>query len=271
MLDLELDGCCALVTGASSGIGTGIATALGAQGVRVLVHGRDRTRAEQVAAGIVATGGQAEAIVGDLSRDDDIEAVLERTLRAGGVDILVNNAGGPSGDFSRRFEDIPRDDWLATYAMNMVAVAELSRRLLAGMRDRGWGRLIHIASATAMQPTATGSDYAACKAAIVNLSVSIARSLSGTRITSNVISPGVIVTAGVEAWVTQLAEENGWASLSPAEIERKVAREIFGIDLTRLGRPADIAHAVLMLASPAGEFINGANLRVDGGHVLTVN
>ncbi|MBG6119929.1 MULTISPECIES: SDR family NAD(P)-dependent oxidoreductase [unclassified Sphingobium] len=271
MLDLQLTGRSALVTGASSGIGTCIAHALAEQGAHIFVHGRDPGRTSAVAAAITAAGGKAEAVTGDLGEAAGLEAVIGVVAAAGGVDILVNNAGGPAGDFSRRFEAIPREDWLATYASNTVAAAELSRKLLGAMRERNWGRLIHIASATAMQPTELGSDYAACKGAIVNLSVSIARSLSGVAITSNVISPGVIATASVAAWVQHIAQEKGWSDLAPADRERRVAREIFGIDIVRLGRPADVAHAVLMLASPLGDFINGANIRVDGGHVLTVN
>jgi NAD(P)-dependent dehydrogenase (short-subunit alcohol dehydrogenase family) len=198
-------------------------------------------------------------------------AVLAETLASGQVDILVNNAGGPSGDFSRSFDDIPRDDWIKTYAANTVASAALISGLIAPMRERGWGRVIQIASATAMQPTATGSDYAASKAATVNLSVSVARTLAGTLVTSNTISPGVIATKAVRGWLDHLAGEKGWAALGEEERERRLAREIFGIDVSRIGRPEDIAHAVLMLASPLGDFINGANIRVDGGHVLTVN
>ena len=248
----------ALVTGSTAGIGTAIARRLAADGAFVVVHGRREEAARRVAAEIRASGGAADCAVGDLMTDAGAAAVVDA---ARGVDILVNNSGVYA---NRTWAEATPQDWLALYDTNVVAMVRLIRPLIGGMRERRWGRLIQLSSGEAQVPFAFMPDYAATKAAIVNLSVSLAKELAGTGVTSNTVSPGIIVTEGVESFYRGMARERGWGDDWQA-IEARVLGEIWPCPAGRLGRVEDVAHVVAFLADPAAGFCNGANYRVDGG------
>lgn len=263
-MDLGIAGKRALVTGSSSGIGAAIARMLAAEGCQVIVHGRNRERAEQVASGI----GASAVAIGDLATDQGADLVADI---AGGVDILVNNAGGSAGTSALAWTAVAETAWSATYELNVVAAARLVRRLLPAMQAKGWGRIINIASAAATQPIAMGPDYGAAKAAMLNMTVSLAKSLGPCGVTANSISPGMVMTPAVEAWLGSLRAAMGWGEISLDEAEKRAAREITPISVGRVGRPEEIAHVVCMIASPASGYMTGANIRVDGGQVQSVN
>lgn len=262
-MDLQLAGKRAVVTGSSSGIGTGIAHMLAAEGCVVLVHGRDAERTEDVAQAIRQSGGQAETAIGDLATDEGAASLSARVdaLWAGQVDILVSNAGGSAGG-GAPWEDVDEQIWIDTYQKNVVAAARLIRRYMPGMRERGWGRLIQIGSASATQPIAILPDYAAAKAAMTNMTVSLARALAGTGVTANTVTPGRILTPAVERTFGSRGANASW---SPDQADGGTQA------IVPMGEPGDIAFAVCMLASPHGRFITGANIRVDGGQVKSVN
>ena len=267
-MDLELAGKRALITGSSSGIGAGVARMLAAEGCIVVVHGRDRARAEEVAHAM----GAASVAIGDLATDEGADLVVEVVRgNVGGIDILVNNAGGAAGTSALSWLDVDEAGWQATYQSNAVAAARMIRRLVPGMIAQNFGRVIQIASAAATQPIAFGPDYGAAKGAMLNLTVSLAKSLAGTGVTSNSISPGMVMTPAVERWLHGLAESQGWNARDLAAIEARVTRELTPIPVGRVGRPEDIGFAVCMLASPKSGYITGANIRVDGGQVQSVN
>ena len=261
-MDLGISGRRALVTGSSSGIGAAIARMLAAEGCAVIVHGRNRKRTEAVADEIGAAG----IAVGDLSRDEDADAVA---AAAGEVDILVNNAGGTEA--SKPWFETNEADWLATFQANTVAAVRLIKRLVPGMRVRGWGRIIQIASAAASQPVPFGPDYCAAKSALVNLSVGLAKELAGTGVTVNSVSPGIVRTPAVERWANQVNAAYGWGERDFAAIERRLASEVVLVPVGRIGRTDEIAHAVCLLAAENGGYITGANIRVDGGQNQGVN
>ena len=271
-MDLKLVGKRALVTGSSSGIGAGIAEILAREGASVVVHGRDKARAEATAERIRAAGGQAAIACGDLATDAGAEAVADAALAAfGGIDILVNNAGGRSSDNGvadwLMAEGI---DWAETYQMNTVAAARLIRRLAPAMRERGWGRLIQVASAAGSFPSANSPQYAASKAAMINMTVSLSKALSRTGVTANTVSPGMIQTPAVDAWLDGIAEARGW----PGDRAKSMAWVLdHNVQQTvdRIGIPEDIGNVIALVASPLGDFINGANFRVDGGNSPSVN
>ena len=248
----------ALVTGSSAGIGTAIAERLAADGACVLVHGRREAAARRVADEIRARGGAADCVVGDLTTDAGAAAVVNA---ARGVDILVNNSGVYA---NRSWSEATPEDWLALYDTNVVAMVRLIRPLVSAMRERKWGRLIQLSSGEAQVPFAFMPDYAATKAAIVNLSVSLAKELAGTGVTSNTVSPGIIVTEGVESFYRGMAKERGWGD-DWRTIEARVLAEVWPCPAGRLGRVEDVAHMVAFLAHPSAGFCNGANYRVDGG------
>jgi len=264
-MDLKLAGKRALVTGSSSGIGAGIARMLAAEGCAVVVHGRDTAKTEAVAASI---GALATVAIGDLATDAGADAVA---AAAGPVDILVNNAGGAVGTTTMQWTEVDEAGWMETYQLNAIAAARMIRRLLPAMKDKGWGRIINVASAAGSQPIPLGPDYGAAKAAMLNMTVSLAKSLGGCGVTANSVSPGAILTPAVEAWLMGLRAPMGWGDISLEEAERLVAKELVPVPVGHIGRVEDIAHAVCMIASPAAGYMTGANVRVDGGQVQSVN
>ena len=136
--------------------------------------------------------------------------------------------------------------------------------LLPVMRDNGWGRVINVGSRGATTPLPNMVDYSAAKAMVVNMTTSLARHLAGTGITANTVSPGVIATDGLRRMLTDRAAEQGWPASWP-ELERRAVAEYAPNPTGRLGTGDDIAAAVAFVASPLAGYINGIDLRVDGG------
>ena len=270
-MDLSLNGKRALVTGSSIGIGEAIVRALAAEGVAVAVHGRDKARADRVASEIVAGGGAAVTVLGDLTNDDQVEHIASEAERLlGGVDILVNNAGG-SGE-KQAWGRTPAADWAAAYDRNVLAAVRITGRLLQKMQAAHWGRVVNISSAAGLMPPATGPDYSACKAAINNMTASLAKAVAGHGITVNAVSPGTVFTPKLEAAFRRKAAENGWADgrAAWAEVERAVLPHVAQVPLGKVGHADDIAYAVAFLCSPLAGYITGVDLRVDGGMVPTL-
>lgn len=265
-MDLQLQGKRALVTGSSTGIGEGIAKVLAQEGALVAVHGRDEERTNGVAEEIVAKGGKAFAVTGDLATaDEDALQVANKAVTAlGDVDILINNAGiyGNSG-----WMDTKPDDWAHIYNINVVSMVRLIRHLVPKMKELGWGRIIQIASGEAMQPFPQMPDYAATKVVNVNMTVSLAKELAETGIRVNTISPGIIVNDNIKQFFLEVAKQRGWGT-DWAEVERHVLKEWMGTLTGRLGKVEDIANLVAFVASPLADQITAANLRVDGGSFL---
>jgi NAD(P)-dependent dehydrogenase (short-subunit alcohol dehydrogenase family) len=254
----------ALVTGSTGGIGAAIARRLASDGAFLVVHGRNEQNAQRVVEDIRKAGGSAIAALGDLSTDDGADAVISASM---GVDIVVNNSGSYE---NRTWETAKPDDWRMIFNANVVSMVRVVRGLVGPMRTRKWGRLIQLSSGEASVPFAFMPDYAATKAAIVNLSVSLAKDLAGTGITSNTVSPGIVVTDGVERFYRSMAKERGWGD-DWETIEKRVLAEVWPCPAGRLGRVDDVAALVAFLASPAGAFCNGSNYRVDGGSAGCVN
>jgi 3-oxoacyl-[acyl-carrier protein] reductase len=273
-MDLQLAGKRALVTGSNSGIGRGIATVLAREGAQVIIHGRNRERAEATAEALRAAGGTAHVAVGDLMTDEGAAAVAKAAIEhLGGVDILVNNAGGNDaggGGMPSWFEVTPAQ-WNLILQQNVIAAVRMIHALAPAMRERGWGRVINIASGGGVQATSLVPDYCAAKAAIINMTVGLAKELSRTGVTVNTISPGCTRTEAFEIWLSSLAESQGW----PEDYETRETKFMdlgyFPVATKRLGRPDDIGTMVAFLASPAGDFVTGANYRVDGGQCQSVN
>ena len=263
-MDLQLAGKSALVTGASAGIGEAIARSLAAEGVSVVVHGRNRFRVDAVVEAITVSGGKAMSVTGDLQTPQDVEALADTVLGLGHVDILVNNAGGRTTEGAIDWSDIDVDQWAKTYQLNVVAPARLISRVLAGMKARGWGRIIQISSVGGVLTRSDSTEYGASKAAANSMVVGLSKALAGTGITANAVSPGSIMTPAFQGILEHQATANGWTG-SPAEIERQAVMARWPNDCQRLGTPEEIASAVTWLASPLNGFVTGANIRVDGG------
>jgi NAD(P)-dependent dehydrogenase (short-subunit alcohol dehydrogenase family) len=262
-MDLQLAGKKALVTGSSSGIGAAIARLLAAEGVAVVAHGRDESRANAVAQAIRAAGGQAEVALGDLTTDAGADAVAQAALASGPVDILVNNAGFVP---FTSWTEATATDWAELYNQNVISGVRMIQRLVPPMRERRWGRVIQIGGGLAGQPHAGMPNYNATLAARHNLAVSLARELKETGVTSNVVAPGAILTEDNLPRFLQMGVARGMGE-TMEEIEQNSIRAIAPNDVGRYGRPEEIAAAVAYLASPLANYVSGATIRVDGGTI----
>jgi 3-oxoacyl-[acyl-carrier protein] reductase len=264
-MDLQLGGKRALVTGGSGAIGSVIAVELAREGVLVAVHGRDAARAEDTATKARALGVEAIAVTGDLAHDEEADAVAQGALAAfGGIDILVNNAGGSIRRDNPRWTDVTAGEWLHSYSLNVVAAIRLAQKLTPGMIEQGWGRIINTSSIAGQLANGLIHHYGAAKAALDHLTISLSKSLAPDGITVNSVVPGTIRTPNIERLISTLREQRGWSD-DFAENERAYTDEFIPQPVKRLGRPEEIARAVLFLASPLSGYITGASIRVDGG------
>jgi 3-oxoacyl-[acyl-carrier protein] reductase len=267
-VDLELAGRRALVTGSSMGIGEAVARSLAREGAAVVVHGLEQERVDAVVRSISDAGGTASGCVADISADEGAEALAEAARSAfGGVDVLVNNAGilTPAS-----WMDATPQMWAQLYEVNVLGAVRLIRLLVPAMREAGWGRIVQVSSTEAGSPFAIFPHYAATKAALVNLSVSLAKELARTGITVNTVTPGIIRTEGVEAFYRGVAQQRGWGD-EWEEIEQHALREILDNPVGRFGRVEEVGDVVAFLAGERAAFVNGANVRIDGGGAGSVN
>lgn len=268
-MDLQLKGKQALVTGSTQGTGAAIAHTLAAEGVRVAIHGRNRERAEKVAAQIRQEGGQAVIVLGDLSTQAGADDVARQALsQLGRVDLLVNNAA-LIGHYET-WDDTQDSDWAAMYDGVVLVIQRMVKALMPHLETLPWGRVINIASAQSGQPFAMMPDYAAAKCAVLNLTVSLAKRFNKKGLNVNVVSPGIIVTETIRQRMTEAAQKEG-RSTEWEEIEKHVLTTELDNPTGRLARPQDVANVVAFLCSPLADYINGTNVRVDGGSNITIN
>ena len=265
-MDYKLAGKRALVTGSSAGLGEAIAGMLANEGVHVIVHGRNETRTQAVVRRIMEAGGTAEATLGDLATDEGADQVAQLALAGGPVDILINNAGFYA---HTSWSNTSCEDWMNVYNVNVISYVRMIQRIVPTMKTQGWGRVINIGGGLGIQPINDLPHYNASLAARHNMSVSLARQLSGTGITSNVVAPGAILNPGVEQWLRHAAPQKGWGT-ELEEMERKAVNELVPNDAGRFGRQEEVAAAVLYLASPYADYVSGALLRVDAGTVRSI-
>lgn len=269
-MDLQLVGKRALVTGSSGGIGKAIAEVLAAEGADVIVHGRDVERARQTVDGLSGPG-RFTFVTGDLAVQAEADAVADAALEAfGGVDILVNNAGAVK---PLNWEKTSIGHWIERFQENVFSMVRMITRIAPGMQERGWGRLIQMGSSSGTSALAVAPDYAAGKSAILNISASLAKQYGQYGVTANTVSPGVVLSELITYRFAALAEKTG----KPARTERDFYELMLEYDksvanpVQRLGQLREVGDLVAFLASPRSGYINGANIRIDGGNVGTIN
>jgi 3-oxoacyl-[acyl-carrier protein] reductase len=264
-MDLKLSGKRALVTGSSSGLGAAIALELASEGVSVVVHGRDKSKAGDVARQVEAKGVATAVVIGDVTDDQQTEVIASEALAAfGGIDILVNCAGGVVTRGNPDWTHVTSDEWLASFNLNVVSIVRLSKRIAPDMVSRGWGRIINISSIGGSTLSGRLHEYGSAKAAVDHVTGNLSKTLAPQGVTVNAIIPGTVLTPQAERWILTLRQQNGWSD-DFAENERIYTREFSPQPIARLGRPAEIAAAVAFLASPRSDFTTGASLRIDGG------
>jgi len=242
----DLTGKCALVTGASGGIGGAIARALHRAGATVGLSG---TRQEPLEALAAELSARAHVLPCDLSDPAAVDALPKRASEAmGGLDILVNNAGITRDQIFMRMSD---EDWQRVIDVNLTATMRLCRGVMRPMMKARWGRIINISSVVGTTGNAGQVNYAAAKAGMVGMTKSIAQEVASRGITANAVAPGFIATAMTE-------------DLTDEQKDRINAQ----IPLARMGRPEEVAAAVLYLASAEAGYVTGATLHVNGGMAM---
>ena len=269
-MDLQLKDKVALVTGSSAGIRRAIADALAAEGAHVIVHGRSIERLDKARDEIAEAGGKVSKVNGDLGTDDNAAAVVAQVRELGlSPDILVNNAG--VYDYAT-WEDVTTEEWEKTLNVDVLSAVRLIQAFLPDMKARGWGRILQIGSGTGQQPFPTIPQYGALKAAMTNMTVSLARHLKGTGVLTNVLTPGLIYSESVEKYFRHYQEQQGydWGE-SWEDIEKGVTTDYLPNDTEKLGTVEEVAYVAAVMVSPRASFVSGANWRVDGGSTVGIN
>ena len=241
-----LQGRIALVTGASQGIGRACALALAEAGATVALAARNEAKLAEVAAEIEAGGGKAAAFALDVASEESIKAGAKAILeRFGKVEVLVNNAGITRDGLVLRMK---RADWDDVLATNLTGAFLLTQALLSAMLRTRWGRIINISSVVGRTGQAGQVNYAATKAGLIGMTRSLAREVASRGVTVNAVAPGYIETP-----MTAVLDE------------KQTAAMIAQIPLGRAGTDADIAQAVVYLASEGAGYVTGHVLDVNGG------
>jgi 3-hydroxybutyrate dehydrogenase len=255
-----LDGKVALVTGSTSGIGLAIAEALAAQGAHVALNGfGDAAAIEAIRADLAARHAiTAIHVAADMSRPAEIAALVGACeTRFGRIDILVNNAGI---QHVSPVESFPPERWEQIIAVNLSACFYTTRAALPGMRARGWGRIVNIASVHGLVASVDKSAYVAAKHGLIGLTRTVALETARSAVTCNAICPGYVLTPLVERQIEARAQRDGLAR--DAAMANLISEKMPSGDPVR---PEALGQLVVYLCSPAADQIRGAALPVDGG------
>ena len=250
MSDHGIAGRVALVTGGSRGIGRAISEQLAAAGARVAVNYRsDHDAAAETVAAIQSAGGTATAVAADVSNETDVDRLITDVEAAlGPVDLLVNNAG--IFDYGDHHETTVQL-WHRTIAVNLTSAFLVSWAVKDGMIQRGYGRIVNVASIAALRPRPNSIAYAASKAGMVGLTRSLAEGVAGDGVRVNAIAPGLIETDIL------------------ADVDKGVLDELVeATPMKRIGQPDDIASVPLLLLGDDSNFMTGQTLVASGGRAL---
>ncbi len=249
---MRFDGRVVVVTGAAKGIGAVTAEAFGRERARVAALDIDGAGVDSVAAALSARGVDAIGVKTDVTSSAAVRAAVDTVLaRWGRVDVLVNNAGGFA--VMRTFEDTEESEWEAIVRSNLTSVFLVCKAVLPVMKRQKAGRIVNLASVVARGGAVrVPAHYAAAKAGVIALTRMLALEVADLGITVNAVAPGTTATDRVIA----------------ARTPEETARVAAAIPLGRLGRPAEIAEAILFLASDAASFVTGAVLDVNGGQEM---
>lgn len=239
----------AMITGGARGIGLSIAEKLGADGYSIVISDILGDVAEESAKKLASSGVEAASVSGDVSKLDDVEAMVQAAVeRYGGIDILVNNAGITRDNFMMRLDE---KDWDMVMNVNLKGAFFCTKVVSRLMMKKRWGRIVNISSVVGIMGNAGQANYSASKAGLIGLTKSAAKELAGRNITVNAVAPGYIQTEMTE----RLPESarDGFLSIIP---------------LKRAGTPGDVANVVSFLVSKQAEYITGQVIHCDGGMIM---
>jgi NAD(P)-dependent dehydrogenase (short-subunit alcohol dehydrogenase family) len=262
-MDLQLSGKIALITGSNRGTGEIIAQTLSREGAEVVFHSN--------AEGDCDTSMQhylsSRCVWGDLSTANGAAIVLQQLEENNiHIDILVNNYG-TAGKGS--WVQSSGEEWIDMYQKNVLSAMTLIQGLVEPMKEKGWGRIVQMGTVGSHQPNSIMPHYYAAKGALATMSVSLTKELSHTGITVNTVSPGYIRTAELEALFTHRAKKKGWGE-SWHEVQAQIVEHDFPNPCGRIAEREEVADLVSFLCSERAAFINGQNIRIDGGAVAYV-
>lgn len=265
-MKLDLEGKLALVTGGDSGIGRETARFLLDEGAAVALS--DITGdALADAAGELSGHGRCMPFTADLSKAAEVTRMKDEVEAAmGAPDIVVHCAGetGPTGDFL----EIDDAGWEEVLAVDLMSAVRVARAFIPGMREKGWGRLVLIASENAVQPYPEETPYNVAKAGIITLGKSLSKAYGEDGVLVNVVSPAFVATPMTDEMMEKRAAEKGVDETEA--VEGFLAEKRPGIEVGRRGRPEEVAAVIAFLCSQRASFVVGANWRVDGGSVMSV-
>jgi NAD(P)-dependent dehydrogenase (short-subunit alcohol dehydrogenase family) len=263
-MDLQLTNKTAVVTGSTAGIGFAIASLLAQEGAAVVVNGRSQKRVDEAIEHIRRARKDAHVtgVAADLGASEGVEML---TASVPQVDILVNNLGIFE---PKPFTEIPDEDWLRFFEINVLSGVRLSRFYLPGMLQRNWGRIVFISSESALNIPVEMIHYGVTKTAQIALARGLAETTAGTNVTVNSVLAGPTRSEGVNGFLQELAKAQG-ASIST--LEKEFFRSVRPSSLLkRFATPEEVAAMVVYVCSPVASATNGAALRVEGGVVRSI-
>ncbi len=252
----RLDGQVAIVTGAAHGIGRAICVELAREGASVWACDVLDAELAETRGAVEQGGGACRTAPVDVSDPQRVTRVVELVTRtAGRVDVLVNTAGGVAGKTMRPIESVPDADWRRIFAINLDGAFHFTRAVAPAMKTRGRGSIVNISSGAGRSYSLTGIQaYASAKAGLIGFTRQTARELGAYGIRVNCVAPGFVRS--------NPASERQWQAMG----EEGQRRLLDGIALRRLGRPEEIARAVVFFASDDAAYVTGQTISVDGGH-----
>ncbi|SCY94313.1 SDR family oxidoreductase [Microvirga guangxiensis] len=260
-MDLGLQNKKALVLGASRGLGAAIARSLALEGVEVNAAARNRDAISEWAATLPKAGGRVIPYAVDMADIASVDTLIAALLEAGGVDILINNTGGPPPAPAL---EAKRSDWLRQFETMAANIFHLTGALLPAMQQRGWGRVISIASSGVEQPIPRLALSNGIRSALIGWSKTLAAEVARDGVTVNVVLPGRIHTKRVDELDASAAQRAG------RDVSEIAAESAASIPMGRYGRPEEFADAVIFLASERASYVTGTKLRVDGGATRSI-
>jgi NAD(P)-dependent dehydrogenase (short-subunit alcohol dehydrogenase family) len=262
-MDMQLTGQTALVTGGTAGIGLEIARALAREGAGVIITGRDRAKLDNAIANIKTSGGATvSGVVADAGTAEGATAIIKAVPT---VDILVNNLGIY---WTKPFGDLTDEDWTRIFEVNVMSGVRLARAYLPGMLERNRGRIIFIASESALAIPSDMIHYGMTKTAQLAISRGLAQLTRGTKVTVNTVMPGPTRAEGIEAFLRGQAKDPS-APIKQLEAEFFATARSASI-IQRMLDAEEVANLVVYIASPRSSATNGAALRAEGGLVNTI-